>query len=381
MSLVVDEHRLYLSDRVRLDAFRAAIAEVVQPGAIVVDLASGTGILGLFACQAGAARVYAIEQDGTIEIARAVALANGVADRIHFLHGHSSRVVLPERADVIACDQIGHFGIETGIVADAIDARARFLKPGGRFVPEAVTLSVAPIDDRALHDQVDFWATRPGGLDFTPARAWALNTGYPAALDRSALLGPPADGIAFDLLRVTPDPLRFSVRLGVERPGTLHGVGGWFAARLSPSVELSTSPLADRRLGRRNVFFPIDVPVAVTAGDVVEAAFHVIPAEVVVTWTVTVWRGPERVAASRHSTIGGMLFSRADLARTNPAFVPTLTPHGRARQSILELCDGHRPLADIEREVYRRHADLFGSPADAGAFVAEVITRYSHDPA
>ena len=57
MSLILDEHRHYLSDTVKISAFRRAVAEVVRPGAVVCDLASGTSILGLFACEAGAARV------------------------------------------------------------------------------------------------------------------------------------------------------------------------------------------------------------------------------------------------------------------------------------------------------------------------------------
>src|SRR5215218_7496786 len=77
VSLVVDEHRQYLDDRVRLAAFEAAIAEAVRPGDVVVDLACGTGILGMLACRAGAGRVYAIEDQGTIELARALYRANG----------------------------------------------------------------------------------------------------------------------------------------------------------------------------------------------------------------------------------------------------------------------------------------------------------------
>ena len=38
MSLVLDEHREYLSDPNRLDAYGRAIAELVKPGSVVVDL-------------------------------------------------------------------------------------------------------------------------------------------------------------------------------------------------------------------------------------------------------------------------------------------------------------------------------------------------------
>ena len=72
-----------------------------------------------------------------------------------------------------------------------------------------------------------------------------------------------------------------------------------------------------------------------------------------------------------------MLLPRETLARTRPGFVPRLTRRGQARQTVLELCDGVRPLADIEREVYERHRDLFASPDGAQTFVAEVVTRYA----
>ena len=63
MSLIVDEHREYLSDLNRLDAYRRAIEERVRPGFVVVDLGAGSGIMGLLACRAGARRVYAIDID------------------------------------------------------------------------------------------------------------------------------------------------------------------------------------------------------------------------------------------------------------------------------------------------------------------------------
>ncbi len=54
-----------------------------------------------------------------------------------------------------------------------------------------------------------------------------------------------------------------------------------------------------------------------------------------------------------------------------------VTPWGDARLSVLTLCDGQRPLAEVEQEVFRRHPKLFRSSQEAATFVAEVVTRYS----
>ena len=49
-------HEWMLKDSVRCEAFRKAIAEAVTPGCAVLDVGAGTGILSLFAAQAGAGR-------------------------------------------------------------------------------------------------------------------------------------------------------------------------------------------------------------------------------------------------------------------------------------------------------------------------------------
>jgi Ribosomal protein L11 methyltransferase (PrmA) len=376
MSLVLDEHRHYLSDDVKIDAYRRAIREIVRPGSVVCDLASGTSILGLLACQAGAARVYSVEITGMVEVARAIAEVNGLSDRLIPVQGESTEVALPERVDVIVCDQIGHFGVEAGLIEYGCDARDRFLKPGGIMMPSRVDLFVAPVESAEQFGRVEFWNRPSAGFDVSPVRKWAVNTGYPTTIDPLAPLGQAACAASIDMAAVAPAPFRLSARLAIERTGTLHGIGGWFSAQLSAGVTLSNGPGAGR-LNRQNVFFPIDAPVAVLPGDEVAVSMHVIPVDTLVTWTAEILRGSRSLGRFRHSTLHGMLICREDLRRMNPGFVPTLTPRGLARLSVLELCDGRRPLAEIERELFRLHPGLFPTVADAGAFAAEVVTRYT----
>jgi protein arginine N-methyltransferase 1 len=377
VSDIIDEHRRYLRDRARLRAYERALAEVVQRGDVVVDLASGTGILGLLACRAGAGRVYAIEEDVIAGLAASIARRNGCGARIVPIRGHSSRVSLPERADLLVCDQIGRFGLEAGLLDLAADARARFLRPGAAIVPARVDLIAAPIESARLHARVTYWTRRPAGFDFAPAFEVARNSGYPVRLGGRDLLTAPAILTSVDLAAETGVPIVAGATFRPARAGTVHGIGGWFDARLSPSVTMTNSPLSPSRIDRRQVFFPIADPVAVTPRDTIDLTFRILPADHVYVWDVTVTAGGSAPIRSRHTTLRGMLLSREDVRLTSPESRPRLNAHGRARLAILELCDGQRTLRAIELDVRNRFPDLFASAADAEAFVAEVVTRYA----
>lgn len=378
MSLILDEHRQYLADRPRLAAFEAALKELVRPDHVVLDLASGSGILGMLAARAGARHVYSVEYGGMTQVAREVCRANGFADRITCIQGLSTQIELPQLADLLVADQIGRFGFEVGIVEHFADARRRLLKPGAIVVPSAVDLWVAPVRADEMWRQLEFWREPVAGFDFSAARAIALNTGYPTNYTRDQLLAEPARLGTLDLTTDTPGALSLSAGMSATRAATMHGIGGWFEARLSPGVRLTNSPLAADRINRRNVFFPIGQPLAIRADDRVELTMHIVSEDLRVTWNVAITdaAGVEK-GRFRHSTWRGMLLSREDLAKSRPDYVPRLTPWGRARRSVLELCEEGRTLAEVEQEFYQRHRELFASPAQAAHFVAEVIIPYA----
>lgn len=379
MSLIVDEHREYLADETRVNLFRRAIAEVVRPGAVVADIGCGTGILGLLALQAGAARVHAIEATGMIGVASTLAVANGFGDRFHAHEGHLLDVRLPERVDACICDFVGRVGFDAGVFEIYPYARQHLLKPGGVLLPSDISLSIAPVERPDLAATAHFWSSERYGLSLSTVTDWAVNTGYPCWLTPEDLLGEPASAGSLPTGDLPPaDGLRAALEIRAARDGTLHGLGAWCTAQLSPGVEMTNAPLAADRIKRRNVFFPLKQPVPVSESDILRIRISIQPAELLVNWSVEVaGAGGVRHARQSHSTLKGMLLTAGTMRRTHPQFAPSLTPRGLARLTTLQLCDGRRPLGDIEELVWERHRELFLTRAEAAAFVAEVVAVYS----
>jgi hypothetical protein len=380
VSLILDEHRHYLADRVRVERYAAALREVVRAGDVVVDLASGTGILGLLALRAGASRVYAIEFSPIAAVAERVAAVNAPAGAVHLLRAEARHAQLPEPADVVVTDQIGRFGFEAGLFPLFADARVRMLKPGGTLIPSALSFVVAPVEHARQYSRVDFWRRRPAGVDFSPVAEMAQNTGYPLRLGRQHLLADPRTALRVDFSQAVAGPLRLDASFTIARSGILHGIGGWFEAQLSPSVTLSNSPLDRMRIMRRQAFLPIGAATELSAGDKVRVEMRILPDPLVLAWTVVVDRVRQAPVTFSHATLRGMLFDEREMRLTDPGYRPALTARGVARRTVLELCDGRRTLAEIEAAVFDRHADLFASREDAAVFVSEVVTRYTHAP-
>lgn len=55
---------------------------------------SGTGILSMFAAQAGAHHVYGVDSSAIIEQARLVVAKNGFQDKITLIHGKVSAAII-----------------------------------------------------------------------------------------------------------------------------------------------------------------------------------------------------------------------------------------------------------------------------------------------
>jgi SAM-dependent methyltransferase len=372
--MLLAEHRLYLSDLTRTSLFRRAINAVVKPGDVVLDLACGTGVLGLLAMKAGAARVYQVDLSPMIQVARDVAIANGYGQTAFGIHERSSRAKLPEKADVVVADQLSHFGIGAGMPEIFNDARRRLLKPGARAIPRRLELYLVPVNFPQMWRIAGFWDKRHAGLTMSPVHSVAFNTDYPSERSPRRMLGRPAQMFAFDLTDLAPERFTAKATIEVSAAGVMHGLSGWFVAELAPGVIMTNSPFGKDRIKRAAAFFPVENPLTLSKGDRLDIAMTVITTQSLLTWKVVVsnTKGREK-ARFVHSTLKGMLLMRDELAKTRPDFVPRLSDWGEATRSVVNLADGTRTLVEIERELFRTHPDLFPSLAQASEFVTRVL--------
>ena len=362
------EHRGYLADEKKLAAYLAALHEVVTPDDTVLDLGAGTGVLGVLACQAGARHVIAVDRGDIIDVARAIAVANGLADRITHVQSLSTEMTLDTPVDVVVCDQIGGLVHDAGVLSCFADARRRLLVEGGRMVPQAFRVFVAPVTFQIGRDAVDFWASAPSSIDVSAAKRIAANTEwkYNIVANDVVALAAGQELAAFP----SDHEERISGRLEFEvgTAGRLDGYLGWFEAQMSPSVTLTNDPWSPDRFDRWCNFYALEDAVDLSAGDRVTLDLDIRPRGGVVSWSTTlrVDGMPER--RIKQSTF--LAATKSDLlGHTEPVPSPRRIP---AFERVLGLIDGTRTPSQIVAELGDPTALGFASHNHLENFVQKV---------
>jgi len=129
-----------LIDEQRTAAFQRAIKNTVRKGDVVADCGAGTGILSLFAADAGAKIVYAIESDSRVlkNLQKTFEL-NGYKKKIILIEGDVRSVRLPEKVDMIIAEMIAT-GLIEELQVPAMNNMLGFAKPDVRIVLESLEL-------------------------------------------------------------------------------------------------------------------------------------------------------------------------------------------------------------------------------------------------
>lgn len=368
-------------NEVRRVAYHRALASAVAPGSVVVELGTGAGLMALLACRLGARRVYAIEPSDAIEVARALARDNGLADRIVFVQDYSRNVSLPERADILLEDIRGLMPWFGRHLPDLIDARRRFLKPGGVIISSRDTALCAVVEAEGLYEEITGpWKREPQGLDLSAGLRYVLNAFRRHRPDAAQLLTAEVPWAEIDYRTIESADARGDADFEVTRPGTGHGLVLWFDGQLAPGVVIPNGP-GRPRTPYGSMFLPWPEPVTLAPGDRVTVRLRadLLGEDYVWTWKSEIVRRPDGRGSPlrfEQSTFAGAPLTRQTLSRREAQARPRLGPDGEAARFVLDRLDGKTTLADIADELASQPCGRFASPREALDFVARLSGLY-----
>lgn len=241
----IEYHRTLLADRLRNEAFHAALKRVIVPGkTTVADIGCGTGFLGFMAAKLGAKRVYLLETAEIAAVAKKLARHNNIRN-IELVPAHSTEVDPPNRVDVVVSETLGNYPFEENIIETLGDARDRYLEPDGVLIPGRVEQYVAPVTADRLYSELAAWDDVGFGLDFAPAKAMSLNNIYVRTLTPADLLDNGKGAVkwdAVDFRKPSKTTRSGEAEFTSPRAATITGIALWWVAELVDGIRLSTAP-------------------------------------------------------------------------------------------------------------------------------------------
>jgi protein arginine N-methyltransferase 1 len=377
----VSSYSKMIADEVRVNAYAEAMRQAIKPDSVVLEIGAGTGFFTMLACQLGARKVYAIEPDGAIQVAREIAGANGYADRIEFIQDLSTKVTLPEPADVIVSDMRGTLPLFQHHIPSIVDARRRLLAPGGVLISRADKLWAAVVEAPELfEEQVGLPKDVPFGIDMQPARRMAINSWRGGRVKPEQFLAPPQVWANLDYTTIEDPDVKGEIKLEVQRPATAHGLSLWFEADLAEGVSFSTGPQTPGMVYGA-AFFPLQEPVEVGAGDSISV---ILQADLVV--DDYLWRWTTRVVGAdspgaikadfKQSTFFGAPLTLQQLSKKADSYVPRLNEDGLLAQRILGLMNDGLTQGEMAEQLAAQYSHRFRNRQEALTYIAGLSEKY-----
>lgn len=267
--MLIEFHRNMLVDRVRNEAFYQALKKAIKKGETdIADLGSGTGFLAFVASKLGARNIYLYESADIMALSQALAKANKITN-CHFFHEHSTAVMDAPMVDLVVSETLGNYVFEEHIIQNIEDAK-RFLKPGGKIIPEKIEQFVAPVvNDRFLKDFTK-WDDVGFGLDYGIAREMSLNNIYVRTFKAKDLMDNGKSAAIWDSLdfyKKNKSTRQGEVSWKINKATEISGFALWWDSELIKGVRLSTSPMA-KKTHWEQLYFPVLEKIKAAKGDV-----------------------------------------------------------------------------------------------------------------
>lgn len=235
------QHKL-LGDRVRNDAFFAALKKIVAPGkSTVSDIGSGTGFLSFLALKLGAKECFLYEEDrALLSLSKIIARQNRIKN-CRFVAGYSFDCARPTKTDIVVAEVLGNHCLEEHIIETMSDAH-RFLRPGGVLIPAQLKQFCAPLISEKIWRGINVWDSIGFELDFSFAREAALQNMYVTGVAPADLINDARCFDEMDFRRKQESMRSKTMQWKFAKSARVYGFCLWWEAVLGSGISLSTSP-------------------------------------------------------------------------------------------------------------------------------------------
>ena len=281
-----------LQDTTRTGTYHQAVVQNLPDfkDKVIMDVGTGSGILAMFAANAGAKRVYAVEASDIADSAEKLVKANGLDHIVKVIRSKVEEVELEEKVDLIISEPMGFLLVHERMLESFVRARQMFMKPGGKMFPSNGTMFFLPFSDWTIHaeqeQKTEFWKTKQFyGVDLSVLKDEATRqifaqpvVGY---IDPAILVATTEQAASYtiDFSATTPEKMGDIVvpfQFAVSRTCLVHGIAGWFDVNFvgsTATIRLDTGPFsAPTHWYQCKLLFA--QPMAVNAGQTISGTIH-----------------------------------------------------------------------------------------------------------
>ena len=356
--------------------YASILEKVITPESVVVDIGTGTGIFAFLACQFGAKRVYAIENEDVIQVAKDIARTNGYQDRIKFIQDMSTNVELPELAHVIVSDLRGVLPLYQKHIPTIIDARQRLLAEGGILIPQKDILFATLVSAPDLYDEF----TSPWdafAFDMQIGRDYAVNTTCKFRPKSDQLLTQPQSFAELDYRTIESATVSGTLELKILKNADAHGFCVWFDSEVADGYTFSNRPEA-LKLIYGTKFFPLQEAISVRVGDMISVSFQakLVGDDYIWQWNTEITTSLN-VYRFKQSTFSSIPLSIEKLRKTSLDYSPRLNTEGEIALSAIKQIKEHVSSGEIAKTLFENFDGHFVDEASAQSFVQVLVAKYS----
>jgi len=260
-------HEEMLKDEVRTGKYRQAILhnKALFEGKVVLDVGCGTGILCMFAAQAGAAKVIGIDCSAIVTQATKIIETNGFAEVVTLIKGKVEDVELPvDKVDIIISEWMGYFLLYENMLETVIYARDKWLKPDGMIFPDKATLYICGIEDADYKEEKIHWWDNVYGFNMSCIKDIAMQEPLVDTVEGHAVVTDSYPILTVNVMKATKAVSNFTsqFRCTAHRNDLVHAFVCYFDIHFTLGdhvVSFSTGPMSPYTHWKQTVFYTDEV--------------------------------------------------------------------------------------------------------------------------